>query len=333
MPDERSSQPALKRQRIDDTEESSHTSAIRHEKHWYSDGSIVLHVDNTLFRVHQTILAGRSAVFKDMLQVPQPVAEEMEEGCHVVRMAGDESCDWCTLLDALYNSMEYFDQLSTEELDDSFTAISSILRLSTKYRITVFRRKCIYLLSQGFPSTSDYWEPDTIPEPKLAAQMIMLGRATNATTLLPSAFLLAASGPKDKIYEGIEISAADKNILYHGLLIIWRSQTGGILPFVYEQIVPSECQLGGCVKPAYFSPQHLHSEQGIYLFGLQDIVSALREDEYTICDACEQEVRRIITQGQQELWVRLPQIFMLGKDWKELKRLQEYDDDLEGNCQ
>jgi hypothetical protein len=72
-----------------------------HEIFWLYDGSIILCVQNTLFRVHQTILANHSEVFADLFTVPQPDGESMIEGCHVVHLHDDEK-DFVDLLNAVY---------------------------------------------------------------------------------------------------------------------------------------------------------------------------------------------------------------------------------------
>ena len=49
---------SAKRARTDDAENQAAydaSQATRHNTHWYRDGSIVLHVENVLFRVHQTV--------------------------------------------------------------------------------------------------------------------------------------------------------------------------------------------------------------------------------------------------------------------------------------
>jgi hypothetical protein len=44
---------------------------------WFDDGSIILQVETTQFRVHRTVLSTNSGIFRDMLSVPQPVGEEV----------------------------------------------------------------------------------------------------------------------------------------------------------------------------------------------------------------------------------------------------------------
>jgi len=73
----------------------------RHEEFWLYDGSIVLAVEDTLFRVHKTILANHSEVFADLFTVPQPAGEDMIDGCHVVRLY-DNREDFIDLLRAMY---------------------------------------------------------------------------------------------------------------------------------------------------------------------------------------------------------------------------------------
>lgn len=80
---------------------SQAATSIRHHKFWLYDGSIVLHVQNTLFRVHQTILANHSEVFADLFTVPQPDGERTIDGCPVVDLFDDEK-NFVDLLNAVY---------------------------------------------------------------------------------------------------------------------------------------------------------------------------------------------------------------------------------------
>ena len=98
------------------TTRSSQSSVepARHPEFWLHDGSIVLCVQDTLFRVHQTILANHSEVFADLFKLPQPAEEGTEEetnesagmqkidGCHVVHLQDDVD-DFVDLLKAIYH--------------------------------------------------------------------------------------------------------------------------------------------------------------------------------------------------------------------------------------
>lgn len=73
----------------------------RHEEFWLYDGSVVLAVGDTLFRVHKTVLANHSEVFADLFTVPQPLGEDTIDGCHIVRLH-DNREDFIDLLRAMY---------------------------------------------------------------------------------------------------------------------------------------------------------------------------------------------------------------------------------------
>lgn len=50
----------------------------RHSDLWFYDGSLVCRAENTLFRVHMSLLARHSVCFEDMLAIPQP-NEDLDE--------------------------------------------------------------------------------------------------------------------------------------------------------------------------------------------------------------------------------------------------------------
>lgn len=91
----------LKRARVDsDSEDSSDYQ--RHPDLWFDDGSVVLKVQKTMFKVHRTLLSSHSIVFADMFSVPQPAARDQIEGCPVVDVP-DAANDFTYLLTAIYD--------------------------------------------------------------------------------------------------------------------------------------------------------------------------------------------------------------------------------------
>jgi hypothetical protein len=97
-----------KRTRNEREQDSSHDqtagSPKRHTDLWFSDGSIVLCVEDTLFRVHRTTLCAHSAVFVDVFSLPQPPGENVIDGCPVVHMP-DMAKDFEHFLTALYDPL------------------------------------------------------------------------------------------------------------------------------------------------------------------------------------------------------------------------------------
>lgn len=87
--------------------------AKHHEKHWVSDGNVVLGaVDSgktttTLFRIHRSLLSDQSEVFACMFSLPQGEGNfqiESYEGLPLVRLH-DTSEDLTALLDVLRDSL------------------------------------------------------------------------------------------------------------------------------------------------------------------------------------------------------------------------------------
>ncbi|KAI0060251.1 hypothetical protein BV25DRAFT_1807603 [Artomyces pyxidatus] len=176
----------------------------RHPDLWFSDGSVVLHAEDTLFRVHMSQLSRRSVIFHDMFSLPQPdacapraiIADETYDGCPLVRLH-DSADDVASLLTALYDGPSF----GCNDLDD-FVTVAGILRLSTKYVMDSLRAKALAHLSLAWPSTLKGWDAreDRARAFELESSsegaylypspiaVINLARETNAHSLLASAF-------------------------------------------------------------------------------------------------------------------------------------------------
>jgi BTB/POZ domain len=79
----------------------------RDEDLYLEDGNVVLSVNdlegNVIhFRVHKSVLARQSSVFKDMFSVPSPASVDMYDGAPLVRLH-DDSKEIKRFLQALYD--------------------------------------------------------------------------------------------------------------------------------------------------------------------------------------------------------------------------------------
>ncbi|KAG9125061.1 hypothetical protein FRC07_009111 [Ceratobasidium sp. 392] len=120
----------------------------KHPRFWLDDGNVVLvasQPSQTQFRVHQSVLARQSRVFKEMFSYPSRARFERIHGCPVVPLADTED-DIAALLSALYDGL-------TLQRDTPFDVetTSGQLRLATKYEITNIRRKIIAHLRTEYP--------------------------------------------------------------------------------------------------------------------------------------------------------------------------------------
>jgi BTB/POZ domain len=77
----------------------------RHSEFWFTDGSVVVIVGNTAFRIHKSILIKHSDVFSDLFTVPQPENDtENIDGCPVVHLP-DALSDFIDVMKALYHPL------------------------------------------------------------------------------------------------------------------------------------------------------------------------------------------------------------------------------------
>lgn len=87
-----------------DSEGSQAYSAVgasRHPVHWYLDGSVIIHMEDTLFRLHRSALARKSPFFSQLLEDQLDNADApVLNGCPVAQVDGDAS-DFAELLTAM----------------------------------------------------------------------------------------------------------------------------------------------------------------------------------------------------------------------------------------
>ncbi|KZS99886.1 uncharacterized protein LAESUDRAFT_688821 [Laetiporus sulphureus 93-53] len=173
---------------------------VRHRDFWFCDGSVVLRAENTLFRVHTSLLSRKSQFFSDLFSMPQPAVpgenDEMLDGCPLL-VLDDSAEDAANLLKALYDG-PCFGKNDRED----FCVVSGVLRLSTKYFVDHLREKALAHLRVAWPSTLKGWDAredlarayecqsgshrgHLYPSP---VAIINLAREIHAPELLPSAF-------------------------------------------------------------------------------------------------------------------------------------------------
>lgn len=70
---------------------------------WYDDGNLILEAGDSRFRISKGILVSKSSVFREMASLPQPLDEELVEGCPLVCLH-DSPQDLGYFLKAIYDS-------------------------------------------------------------------------------------------------------------------------------------------------------------------------------------------------------------------------------------
>ncbi|KAF8074996.1 hypothetical protein FPV67DRAFT_1475672 [Lyophyllum atratum] len=187
----------------------------RHSDLWFDDGSVICRAENTLFKVHMSLLSRHSVFFKDMFLMPQPKSpcddtspkpstiDVESNGIPVVDLY-DTADDVGHLLAALYD----WPTFGNNDQED-FRMVSGILRLSTKYIIDFLRARALEHLSMAWPEDlarsheADVAASSTHLYPHPIA-IIKLAREVDAPSLLPAAFYDLSRSPFTHIFEPTE---------------------------------------------------------------------------------------------------------------------------------
>ncbi|KIJ19652.1 hypothetical protein PAXINDRAFT_127876 [Paxillus involutus ATCC 200175] len=184
---------------------------------WFTDGNVVIIAGSVAFKMHRGQLERHSEVFKDLFLVARPWEDgevtneegnKLVDGCPTVDVY-DCPSDVYHLLVALYDGF-YFPERHASD----FSALSSVLRLSTKYFVEHLRVQCLARLAHDWPATLAEWDQreaaatdasgryaprDTYAHPILA---INLALELDLPAVLPSAFYDLSRYAPSKILSG-----------------------------------------------------------------------------------------------------------------------------------
>ncbi|KAF7361117.1 BTB domain-containing protein [Mycena sanguinolenta] len=174
----------------------------RVEDLWFAPDMIVIRAEDKMFRVLGSILAAKSAVFRDMITFPQPEdgGTEKMDGFPVVRLH-DSAEEVEVFLRAIFDS-SYF---MPAPAPFSLLAVLAILRLSHKYDVPfLYRRALDHLAVDGYyRKTYDedgenhltFAEEDSLG----VALSVVSAVEVNAHWLLPYAYYCAATYSTEKL--------------------------------------------------------------------------------------------------------------------------------------
>lgn len=313
---------------------------VKHPDFYFPDGSVVIIVEKTAFRIHKYVLARHSEVFSGMWDIPQPPMSDMYDGCPTVTLA-DSKSDFVEVMKVMYDilwvilfcnidhndteSTSYFDTLRADsKLKDLINFISGILRISTKYNLVSIRKKCISVLQEAFPSTLAACDSVLSRKyeyvPSEVVRIIPLAREANVPIVLPWAFYLCGHIPVDGIMTNSVLSWRDKALCLAGKERLWEAQKTLTHEFLMHFKPAPGCG-SGC--QAHFSsgitwkdtealrlnphPLEEYKDWGTFPFQL--------------CARCLTAMKQRHKEGREKVWERLPVIFELGT-WDEITKEQ-----------
>ncbi|KAF8989951.1 hypothetical protein BDQ17DRAFT_1314076 [Cyathus striatus] len=327
-------QPPQKRCRTDDIESKPEPS--RHTKFWFDDGSVVLCVQSTLFRVHRSILCIHSEVFKGMFEIPQPEMPEKFDGCPYVELP-DELKDIETFMTVLYNPLCWDQNNSTCEEEVTFAM--SILKISNKYGCHLLHKKAVSILKEQIPTDISNCEQVVQCHQLIThtvAGLLSLAREANLRILMPCVIYLLwarqepatliksvrAMSPEDTQWEDVAVSLA-------GRATLLTVQRDDMFKFVCNFVPSTSCQarirsgpsIGSSCTLTY-DKNSLLRQSKLYAFELSNWKDGILK---TLCEACRTQANEVYNEGLQKFWNTLPGAFGL-ESWEVLeKEAKDFD--------
>ncbi|KDR79561.1 hypothetical protein GALMADRAFT_93483 [Galerina marginata CBS 339.88] len=306
---------------------------LKRSDYWFDDGNIILQAQNTQFRVHRSILARNSNVFRDMFSLPKGSDEEpLIEGCVVVRVA-DEPNHWdrFNMLTVIFYPSRMFQRTDTGPL---INFLATMLIMGKKYEFDKIRANALHWLSVELPNSLQAWDrqfhgyaPRRIPGLEFNVVRLVIQEELNG--FLPAAYfaclrfrstaeimsgslrqdgsriVLSNSSKADLIYAGESLSAAMSECTY-GLL------------HGSKNIIPG----ANCASPTKCTNIRLKKLDTQFVtfppspkFSLDPCPKWITDE---FCEPCATMFRTAFEAGRNRIWLELPQHFRMA-GWDGLK--------------
>lgn len=315
--------PPTKRRKTSNEEDANGVISPIQSDIWFDDGSVILQAESTQFRVHRTMLARHSSVFRDIFHGPQPHDESLIEGCPIIPLS-DSAEDIRLALIALYDGGGYHSRRALR-----FPVVAAMLRIGKKYKLNHLHDEAITRLQSEFPSTLENWEVMSPEYTHIVLQKGILFDIVNLATecgvwsIFPAAYylcvqdldpLLSGEQRDDGTVARLPFSIQKACILGREKILI--AQAEHTLGWLDDEEISDRCE-----NPMACARACLEISRCIWK-PMPDVSRGLEKwsDVKTdgLCRSCREDAKEIHQDGRQKMWEMLPSFFDL-PDWEELK--------------
>ncbi|KLO08384.1 hypothetical protein SCHPADRAFT_610352 [Schizopora paradoxa] len=313
-----------------------------HDFLWFPDGNVVLSTDTFLFKVHKSLLAVHSSVFRDMFELPNVghgssnpegsggsdfgSASELYEGVPMVTLAGDKGEDVVHLLRAVFER----DYYHRDDDNTSLEVIVALVVLSTKYDFNAVRKDVILHISRQYPMCLHEYEALDDDEAPLFGKtranchfpLLVAAVTADADVLLPCLFFACSDYAIDYTFHKAQsLPRKALQTLIQGR-DSWNLEVNIYVCSIPERLqqlsVEGGCQLvRSCLEDARFLDLHGHIQPNFRDFTGKNITkSCLRFD--MVCSTCHSFAERKINEERRRIWDALPSYFKF-PEWSVLR--------------
>ncbi|KDR70183.1 hypothetical protein GALMADRAFT_127833 [Galerina marginata CBS 339.88] len=311
---------------------------IRSEKFWFQSGDVVLHVENTQFKVHREMLSLHSNVFKDTFSMPQNadrrhLEDAFVDGCPVVPLS-DKASDVEVMLSIFYYNFQKHNWRELMHIGD----LSTLLRLGKKYEIDHFTKEALRRLRVDHPTTLDAWDAHDF---YLAYQeiawddssfdvdmcVINLAYEHSLLSILPVAYLrfLQLNSLDSIVLEEIEVCSTGRLQCILGNARISNFIRNRLTEWcAHEVLTPgkdcSTLQTCAALRLTTVDPKKFWLWAGFDAADHYSFLQPLEKIRFSgFCPACTKAIQTRYDEVRAQLWEKLPTFFGL-PEWEELKK-------------
>src|SRR5882762_5447020 len=114
---------------------------------WFRDGNIVIIAGSAAFKVHRGQLERHSEIFSDLFSIPQPLEQDLIDGCSYVELP-DCPSDVFYFLSALYDGLYEF--FSPENLKGQVVSDRFMFHLTDTFKTLFPLAFLLFLLFFGY---------------------------------------------------------------------------------------------------------------------------------------------------------------------------------------
>ncbi|KAK6991760.1 BTB domain-containing protein [Favolaschia claudopus] len=286
----------------------------RVEDLWFSDATLILRAQNSLFRVHSGILAARSSVFRDMIAFPTTYSGRRRTNRY-----------------RRYSTRVFFERPPAPV---DFYAVVGVMRLSHKYDVPYLFRRALSHLDSMYPSELDAFmevhneEVDQHVEfedsdPIVPLTALRAAAEVGATWLIPAAgyrFAFSREG-LDSTMNQLQIHELKTYLTAHAEFV---RASATIQQLLRNLPVPS-CDSGGL---CLISVSKAHDTLESWRRARQDcdplmpFIFDLLGSRTGLCTFCSPFALGQFKYAQQQFWDNLPLLFGL-PGWEDLKKMKK----------
>lgn len=324
---------------------------------WYQDGSIILQVEKKYYRVHLSILAEHSAVFRDMFTIGEPDGELTYEGCPIVFLS-DNAQDLEYLLRAIYNPYVFLiisqklNQESTlamaplrptflsrfypffrfrEPGAKTFGEVAALVRLGRKYQIDRLLNEAVSRITSEFPNTLEKWDSRQI------GSQITLHRSTYVDCInlcrevgLLSPLPTALYGWMHYLHDTKRLQEIFKGVAKpDGITAVLSVEDQQLSVTSMEKLLQTQwiafgwlnTEVQGCMEPDKCRQFRSKMKDKLSLPSpkLSGMRKSLLPNSFSrgLCEFCANHANEAYEWGRREIWTHLPRNFGL-LPWEQL---------------